>query len=176
MEISDYPSQNLLLEEIEYAVEETSRGVWRRYVYPNGNLFEEFVAHRQVLGMPLLHYTRGKCPETGKRVVAKGFIAIGRLAVGVIAIGHVSAGVIAVGQLAIGLLFGLGQAATGMAAVGQLAIAAVFGLGQFVTGYIAIGQIGIGQYVLAQFGFGQHVWDMRGASPVARQFFRRLVP
>lgn len=176
MTVIDDPGQNLLFQEIEYAIEETPRGVWRRYVYPNGHLFEEFTARRQVFGMPLLHYTRGKCPETGKRVVAKGFIAIGRLAVGVVAIGHASAGVIAIGQLAIGLLFGLGQASTGAVAVGQLAIGAVFGLGQVATGYIAIAQIGVGQYVLAQIGFGQHVWDVRGTSPVAQQFFKSLMP
>jgi len=176
MAMANYPSGNMLLEEIDYAIEETSRGVWRRYVYPNGKLFEEFTSYREMFGLPLLHYTRGKCPATGKRIVAKGFIAIGRLAVGVVAIGHASAGIIAVGQLAIGLLFGLGQASTGAVAVGQLAIGAVFGLGQFVTGYVAIGQIGVGQYVLAQVGFGQHVWDMKGASPVAQQFFKSLMP
>ena len=35
---------NLLLEDIEYLVEDTPRGVWRRYLYPTGARFEEFFA------------------------------------------------------------------------------------------------------------------------------------
>jgi hypothetical protein len=168
--------KNLLLEDIQYKIDETPRGVWRRFVYPDGQLFEEFTSHRRLFGVPLLHYTRGKCPETGKRIVARGIIAIGRLAVGVIAIGHASAGLIALGQLAIGVLLGLGQASTGVVALGQLAVAVLFGLGQVATGYAAIGQVGFGHYVLAQIGFGTYVWDMRGVSPVAKQFFKPLLP
>ncbi len=52
----------------------------------------------QVLGLPFLHYTRGRCPETGKRLLAVGFIAIGRKAFGVVAIGQASMGVIAIGE------------------------------------------------------------------------------
>jgi hypothetical protein len=168
--------QNLLLEGVEYQVRETGLGVWRRFLYPSGELFEEFTSHRKVRGLPLLHFTRGKSPETGKRVVAKGVIAVGRKAVGVVAVGQAALGVIAFGQLALGLLFGLGQASWGLVAVGQLAIGGVFGLGQMVTGAVAIGQFGLGKYVLAQVGFGEHVWDTRATSPVAREFFRWLIP
>ena len=168
--------RNLLLESVEYQIEETRRGVWRRYLYAGGDLFEEFRSHRRLLGLPLLHYTRGKCPETGKRVVARGVVAIGRLAVGIVAIGQAAAGFIALGQLAVSPLVGLGQAATGLVAVGQLAIGALFGLGQLATGYVVIAQFGLGGYVLAQLGVGEQVWDVRGASAAARQFFRWLVP
>lgn len=168
-------SRNLLLEEIEYKTDETRLGVWRRFAYPNGELFEEFVSHGRILGLPLLHYTRGKCPETGKRITAKGIVAIGRFAMGGLAIGHASVGLVAVGQLAVGLLFGLGQATTGVLALGQLAVAGALGIGQVASGYVAIGQLAVGQYVLAQFGLGQHVWDVRGVSPVAQQFFRSLL-
>src|SRR5262249_37438473 len=130
--------KNLLLEPVEYKVEETRRGVWRRFLYPDGTLFEEFTSHRRVFGLPLLHFTRGKSPETGKRVTARGFIAVGRFAVGVIALGQVAVGILALGQLALGLLLGLGQASTGIFAVGQLAVATVFGLGQFAVGYVSI--------------------------------------
>jgi len=166
--------KNLLLENVEYKTDQTRHGVWRRFAYPNGDLFEEFKSHSSFMGFPLLHYTRGKCPETGKRIVAKGIIAIGRLAVGGLAIGHASAGLISIGQLAIGLIFGLGQASIGLYAIGQLALAYTLGIGQFVTGYIAIGQFAFGKYVLAQIGIGEHVWDMRGAAPEAKEFFRAL--
>ncbi|AGA31176.1 hypothetical protein [Singulisphaera acidiphila] len=168
--------RNMLLEKVEYKVDETRLGVWRRFVYPDGQLFEEFVSYQRVLGLPLIHYTRGKCPETGKRIVATGVLAIGRMARGVVAIGQASLGIIAVGQLAVGLLVGFGQATTGMLAVGQLAIGGIFGLGQLATGTVAIGQFAIGRYVLAQIGLGEYVWDMRAASPVAQQFFRSLLP
>jgi hypothetical protein len=168
--------KNLLLEPVEYKFEETDRGVWRRFLYPDGQLFEEFTSHSQVFGLPFLHFTRGKSPETGKRVTARGFIAIGRFAVGVIALGQLAVGVVALGQLALGLLLGLGQASTGVFAVGQLALAAVFGLGQFAVGYVSIGQFALGKYVLAQMGFGEHVMDTRNVSPVAEQFFESLLP
>jgi hypothetical protein len=170
--IAPAANENLLLQEIEYQWEETLLGTWRRYAYPNGSLFAEFKSHGYFGPMPILHYTYGKCPETGRRIVAHGFIAIGRLARGVIAIGQASIGIIAVGQLAIGLGFGLGQAATGILAVGQLGLGAYFGLGQFVTGYIAIGQFAVGGYVLAQCGFGTHVWDtVHVADDAVKAFF-----
>lgn len=167
--------RNLLLENVEYRIEETRRGVWRSFLYPNGQLFAEFTSHRRFFGLPLLHYTRGKCPETGKRIVARGVIAVGRLAVGIVAIGQAAVGFLAIGQLALGVLLGLGQATTGLFAVGQLAVAAFVGIGQGATGYVAIGQFGFGHYVLAQFGLGTHVWDIRGSSPEAVRFFQSLL-
>jgi hypothetical protein len=169
-------TQNLLLADVEYEITETARGHWRRFLYPNGQLFEEFISHAQLFGLPVLHFTRGKCPETGKRIVAKGIIAIGRLAIGVLAIGQASLGVVAIGQLGVGLLFGLGQATTGMFALGQFALASSFGIGQFAVGYAAIGQIAYGKYVLAQIGFGEFVWDMRHAAPDAVKFYQSFLP
>jgi len=172
--MSDGIPRNLLLEDVQYQTEVTRLGTWRRFLYPHGALFEEFVSHGSLLGLPLLHYTRGICPETGKRVVAKGIVAIGRLAFGVIAIGHASMGVIAIGQLAVGLLLGLGQASTGLFAVGQVAIAVMAGLGQVTCGNVVIGQLAFGHYVLAQIGFGAHVMDMRGSDPQAAELFGPL--
>lgn len=165
---------NLLLEEIEYKIDETHFGVWRRYGYETGASYHEFKSHASWLGMPLVHYTYGRNPETGKRVIAKGVIAVGRLACGIVAIGHATFGLLAVGQLAIGLAFGLGQLSTGLAAVGQAALAIVFGLGQFATGYIAIGQLALGVYVLAQSGLGEFVWSVKQADPEAIEFFKSL--
>jgi hypothetical protein len=168
--------KNMLLEPIEYKVEETNFGVWRRFASPGFGFFEEFVSHERFFGLPLLHYTRGRSPETGRRQCAVGIISIGGKAVGLLAIGQVSAGVVAVGQLAIGLFFGFGQATTGVVAIGQGGLGLLFGLGQFATGYVAIGQLGAGIYVLAQKGIGRYVWDSLGCSPVAKQFFQSLMP
>ena len=145
--------KNLLLENVEYQMETTNFGVWRRFVSPNGAFFAEFKSHAIFFGLPLLHYTRGKCPETGRRVVAKGVIAVGRLAMGILAIGQASFGIIAIGQAAIGLMFGLGQVATGEVAIGQLAY---------------------GKYVLAQIGYGDYVWSMKRADLEAVTFFKSL--
>jgi hypothetical protein len=165
---------NLLLEKIEYKIEETNFGVWRRYMYINGTSYHEFKSHTSFLGLPLVHFTYGRCPETGRRRVAKGVIAVGRLACGLIAIGHASLGLLAIGQLAIGVIFGLGQLASGVLALGQMAIGAYLAMGQIVVGYAAIGQIALGKFVLAQIGLGEFVWDVRNANPQAIEFFKTL--
>jgi len=167
--------KNLLLENVEYKVEETSWGTWRRFVYPDGKYFAEFRSHATFWGLPFLHYTRGICPETGRRIIAKGIIAVGRLAMGVFAIGHASFGLIAIGQLGLGLFLGLGQASTGVYAIGQVAIGLLFGLGQAATGEIVIGQVAYGKYVLAQLGMGEYVWSMNRADPEAVSFFKAFL-
>ncbi|NJN45842.1 MAG: hypothetical protein HC808_04455 [Candidatus Competibacteraceae bacterium] len=166
--------RNLLLETVEYKIEKTRRGTWRRFVYPDGRYFAEFKSHQVLFGFPLLHYTWGICPETGQRIIAKGIIAVGRLALGVVAIGHAAFGIIAIGQLALAVGFGFGQAATGVLAIGQLAIGVLFGLGQIATGIVAIAQIGAGQFVLAQIGFGEYVWQANAADSEAVEFFQAL--
>ncbi len=168
--------ENMLLQKIEYKIDQTQHGQWRRFAYPTGQYFEEFVSHRKLFGLPLIHFTRGPCPETGRRTTAKGILAIGRLSIGVVAIGQASAGIIAIGQLAVGLLFGLGQLSTGAVAIGQMALGFVLGFGQFATGYVSIGQFAIGHYVLAQRGVGTFVWDMKTASAEARDFFTNILP
>jgi len=167
--------QNLLLEDVEYKVEETGLGVWRRFVYSSGARFSEFRSHASIGDLPLIHYTSGMCPETGRRIVAKGVIAVGRMAVGVVAIGQASLGLIAIGQLAIGLLFGLGQLTTGLAAIGQIAVGALLGIGQIATGVTAIGQLAFGKMVLGQVGHGMNVWSVSRADTTAVEYFRPFV-
>jgi len=167
-------SANLLLEKVEYQVETTRLGIWRRFLYPDGRLFAEYRSHARLLGLPLLHYTRGICPETGRRRTARGIVAVGRRAIGVLAVGQLAAGALAVGHLALGLAFGLGQAAVGFAAIGQLALGWDLGVGQVATGHTALGQVAYGEYVLAQIGVGAYVWDQRGTDPRARAHFEAL--
>jgi len=99
---------NLLLEDIEYKTNKTLHGVWRRYLHPSGRYFAEFETHQTWFGWPLLHYTRGICPETGRTLPARGITGVGRKALGIVAIGQAACGIVAVGQLAVGLIFGLG--------------------------------------------------------------------
>ena len=174
-EMDSAASRNLLLEDVQYSVHETAHGVWRRFLYPSGQRFAEFKSHLTWGKLPLVHYTYGVCPETGKRITARGVIAIGRFARGMIAIGQVSLGLIAIGQFSFGLIFCLAQFGAGACCVGQAAIGVLFGVGQLATGQIAIGQFAFGSYVLAQLGFGQHVVDSRMVDPVAKDFFLSLI-
>lgn len=143
-------------------------------MYPSGRCFSEYRSDASFFGLPLLHYTCGICPETGRRVVARGVIAVGRLACGVVAIGQASVGVVAIGQLAIGMVLAFGQAAFSVVAVGQLAVAISVGIGQVATGYTAIGQIALGKFVLAQKGFGHNVWCVGRTDADAVAYFRSL--
>ncbi len=168
--------RSLTIGPTESKVEETARGVWRRCSYPDGGRFVEFTSHRRLFGVPLLHFARGRNPETGRAAVARGIVAVGGRAVGIVALGQFAAGIISLGQFSLGVLLGLGQFTAGVAAVGQFAVSALVGLGQFAAGSVAVGQFGFGRYVLAQLGYGEHVWDTRGASPDAQQFFQSLLP
>jgi hypothetical protein len=170
----EFPMRNQLLEKVEYKIEETPRGVWRRFMYAGGECFAEYRSNTIIFGLPLVHFTRGKCPETGKRIVAKGFIAVGRMATGVVAVGQLSAGIIAFGQAGFGLLFCLAQAGMGIVAAGQLAVGAWFGAGQLATGFTAIGQLALGKYVLAQMGFGRYLWTSGHSDPIAVRHFQEL--
>jgi hypothetical protein len=165
---------NLLLEKIDYKVTETKRGTWRRYMHPNGALYAEYVSRETMFGLPLLHYTRGRSPETGAHTVARGFLAVGRSAIGVIAIGRFAAGLLALGQLSAGII-GLGQLTGGLVAIGQFALGLALGLGQVATGFVCIAQIGIGIWVLAQAGIGEHLWTMRVRDPEAIELFRSIL-
>jgi hypothetical protein len=168
-------AQNLLLENVTYSYEETERGVWRRYVYPNGERFAEYRTNKMWGSLPLLHYTYGRCPETGRRITARGVVAVGRFAHGIIAIGQMSLGLIAIGQISFGVIFCAAQAAFGSMAMGQVAVGLIFGVGQIAIGQVAIGQLAYGGYVLAQVGWGTHVFDTRGIDPAAKAFFLRLI-
>ncbi len=173
--MSTVTSANILRKDVEYLTQETPNGVWRRYLYPDGKRFAEFKTYLNVGGLPLVHYTYGICPQTGRRVTAHGIIAVGRIASGVIAIGQFAMGLIAIGQLSIGLVLAIGQASFGAVCLGQLAAGLLIGAGQFATGQIAIGQFAYGGYVLAQMGIGKHVIDMNGVDPTAKKFFLGLI-
>ncbi len=168
--------RNALLEPVEYKIDRTARGTWKSFMFPNGHTYREFTSHGRLLGLPLVHYTSGICPETGRRRVARGVFAFGRVAVGIFAFGHAAFGIVAFGQAGLGLALGIGQASCGLLALGQLAIGGIFGIGQLATGWVAIGQLAAGHWVLAQLGLGSHVWMPRHADPAAVEFFRSLLP
>ena len=169
------PPRNLLLDPapVEYAIERTSFGTWKRHLAEDGKRYSEFTSHRRVGRLPLVHMTFGRDPATRRFKTAKGVLAVGRRAVGVFAAGQLAVGVVAVGQLAPGLLFGLGQATTGAVCVGQAAFGAVFALGQLAVADVAVGQFAVGRIAIGQFGFGGAVIDVRGVDPAARLWVRQ---
>jgi len=162
---------NLLLEDLEYKIEKTENGIWKRFLYPSGHIYAEYTSNRTFLGLPLIHFTKGINPETGRRKMARGIIAIGRFAKGFIAIGQLAFGIVTFSQLGIGLLFSLSQLSIAPFAIGQGAIGYFLGVGQLATGKVCIAQIGYGTYVLAQLGLGEHVWSVKHVDPVAKEFF-----
>lgn len=157
----------------EYLTEENRLGVWRRYSYPGGSTYSEFTSHSEFLGFPLIHITRGVCPETRRRKTAMGVIAIGRKALGLVALGQIAFGVISLGQACLGLI-AVGQAAGGYLTLCQGGFGWRLGAGQIVAGETAIGQMAAGRYVLAQIGVGEHVWSTETADPEAVRYFRSL--
>lgn len=159
----------------EPELRETALGLWRRYYSPDGCTYAEYVSHAALGPLPLVHVTWGRHPETGRRVTARGVIAIGRFACGVLAIGQVSWGLLAIGQLAVGLLAGFGQAATGVVCIGQLALGLWLAAGQFAVAQTAVGQFACGQWALGQFGFGRHVHDTWQRDPAVLDRLRELL-
>ena len=145
---------NYLPEDVDYRVEETAFGTWRSFMYENGKTYHEFISHAEVAGMPLFHYTAGKCPENGRSKTACGVVAVGRFASGFVAIGQVAWGVVAIGQASFGVLISLGQLAIGLSAVGQAAIGVFYAFGQFAVGYYAIGMFALGYYAKGLFAAG----------------------
>jgi hypothetical protein len=156
---------NLLNQQPDYVFSRSRWGTTRKYLYNSGMLFREFKSHLKIGTLPLVHITLGVNPETGKRLWAKGLIAVGRKAAGIIAIGQLAIGVISIGQLSIGLLI----------AMGQLSIAGLFAAGQVGIGFIAIGQLAIGFYALGQAGFGKFVLSTYTRDPQAVSFFKPLL-
>jgi hypothetical protein len=187
----EVPGKNRL---IEYELEWTPNGTWKRFDFSDGRQFAEYTSHRTLLGKPLLHYVSGVDPETNRVKTARGFIAIGRKAVGIIAIGQYARGFIAIGQLAIGILafgqcalgltVGIGQLGTGALALGQLAIGGVvagqfafgafFAAGQFAVAWTAIGGACVGYFAYGVQCAGKHVWDRSHADPQAIAVFTNL--
>jgi len=168
-------SGNVILDPPRYLVERGRFGVRRTYVYPSGHVFSEYRSYLRVFGVPFLHVTRGVCPSTGRRITARGVIAVGRRAVGGVAVGQLAVGVVGVGQLAVGIIAFVQAAFGATAAVGQCAVAALLAVGQLAVGYAAMGQLAMGRFVLGQVGVGKFAWTVRRRDPEAVRFFHELI-
>jgi len=143
-------AKNLLLEKPDYKITDTGSGVWREYLYQSGALFREYTSHAEMFGMPVVSLVSGVSPETGKRGVARGVVAIGARASGFLAIGQFASGYVTVAQFGTARLIGVGQFIAAPLALGQFAIAvaaiaqfAAAGTGIFMAGVTAFGGLGM---------------------------------
>jgi len=113
----------------------------------------EYRSERMVGKRPLVHVAFGFHPETGKLMVARGFIAIGIFARGFIAIGSFALGVVTFAGFGLGLVTFAGVAGGLLAAAGGVAVGAV-AVGGVAVGAVAVGGMAIGYYALGGLAIG----------------------
>jgi hypothetical protein len=120
----------------------------------------EYRSETTLFGLPLVHIASGFDPETGRKRIAKGIIAIGDMAVGVLAIGGGAFGGLAIGGGAIGLI-----------ALGGGAIGLLLALGGGAIGGVAVGGGAFGYYAFGGGAFGAHPLGGNAQDPEAMRFF-----
>jgi len=130
----------------------------------------DYRSRRTLWGLPLVHVATGMDPETGRRRVAKGIIAIGDTARGVLAFGGVAVGGIAFGGLAVGVI-AIGGATLGLLAIGGLAVGLIAAFGGGAIGTIALGGGAIGYYAYGGSAWGAHAVSAIAKDPAAVAFF-----
>jgi hypothetical protein len=136
--------------------------------YPYGY---EYRSKTVLFGLPLVHIAYGVDPQTGRKRVAKGIIAIGDIAVGGIAFGGMALGGITFGGISVGVL-ALGGMAVGLVALGGMAIGVLLALGGGAVGYVALGGGACGYYAFGGGACGAHVIDGMHQDLEAVEFFR----
>ena len=168
---------NLANQEIDYKVSEGQYFVTKTFVYPNGRAYTETTSTGTLLGWPLFQMTIGRCPETGRRRVAKAWLAVGRIAFGGIAVGQLGIGIVAIAQLGIGLTFALAQlGVSAHTSVAQIGIASKAAYGQLsVAGEEAIGQVAVARYAMGQVGVGRYVYDVKRRDHEALEHFAPIL-
>jgi len=127
----------------------------------------------EFLGLPLIHI-HGGMGQSGKRRVAKGWIAIGDIAVGGCAIGGIACGGVALGGVSAGVVSVAGLSA-GVIAMGGVALGglAVGGLG---VGWTAVSSQAVSVYALADKAYARHAVTYSRRDPEAVEFFLGLEP
>jgi len=84
--------------------------------------WRNYKSKQTIFGIPLVHVTWGRDPETNSPRIAKAFVAVGPTAIGIIAVGFEAYGILPAGLLACGVapvgLFALGLTVVGVLAAG----------------------------------------------------------
>ncbi|MCL1806812.1 MAG: helix-turn-helix domain-containing protein [Oscillospiraceae bacterium] len=133
-----------------------------------GRRVYEYKSKRTLWGLPLVHIHFG----FGRRVRAKGVVAVGNIAAGFISFGLIARGLLSFGLLSLGLLafgtFSLGLLlAVGAIAVGTFAVGAV-AAGVFALGAVAIGMFAKGAVAVAsRVAVGDHAYGHIAVGRVA---------
>jgi tRNA A-37 threonylcarbamoyl transferase component Bud32 len=129
----------------------------------------EYKSKATLFGWPLVHICFGIDPQTGRKRVAKGVIAIGDAAIGVFASGGLAMGGVTFGGMSVGLI-SIGGLAAGLLAIGGLAFGG-FAWGGCGIGVIAMGGMAVGYYAFGGKVFGVHTLSGQGRDPIATAFF-----
>ncbi len=120
----------------------------------------EYRSELEILGLPLVHITKGYDPLTGKQRVSKGVIAIGEIAIGGLAVGGFALGGIAVGGMGVGVI-ALGGLAIGGLAAGGITLGAFAAVGGVAYSLIyAIGGLAYAPHVISPFRVDQEIFDL----------------
>ena len=104
-----------------------------------------------LLGLPLLAMSKGFDPATGRKRVAKGWVAVGDVAVGLLAVGGAAFGGVCLGGVAVGVV-----------SLGGLAVGLAFAMGGAAIGTVAVGGLAIGLYAAGGGAFGLHALGATG--------------
>jgi tRNA A-37 threonylcarbamoyl transferase component Bud32 len=137
------------------------------YHFPPGL---NYASKRRLFGYPLVHVASGIDPVTGKRRIARGWLAIGDTAQGAIAFGGVAMGGIAFGGVATGII-AYGGMCIGVISLGGLAIGVLAAFGGFAAGTVGVGGFAVGLYAHGGAAFGEHLLSPVRQDPEAVRFF-----
>lgn len=136
----------------------------------------DYRSKREFLGVPLVHIASGMDLQTGKRRIARGWLAVGDTAIGGIAFGGVAVGGLAFGGLTLGIV-GYGGCALGLFAFGGLGVGLVGAFaGLAIGGLAAVGGLAIGYFAHGGGVVGEHVLGPMRQDPEAVRFFKPWAP
>ena len=122
-------------------------GHWR----PTGR---EWKSKTSLFGWPIIHIAYGHHPRTGKKLIAKGVIALGDVAIGAFAVGGFSIGIVSMGGMALGINAMGGCAVALQMAFGGMAIGGI-ALGGGAIGLLAAGGGAVGLVAVGGGAFGR---------------------
>lgn len=145
----------------------------------------EYKSKKCIGDWPLLHFSFGLDPITGKPRAARGIIAIGNKATGVIALGGIAKGIVAFGGMALGVV-AIGGLGLGILTFAGLGLGLLFCYGGVAIGWLAYGGVAIGYgavggwacgyYAMGGAANGVHKITNRLRDPDAQAFFNSFQP
>ncbi|WP_309387751.1 protein kinase domain-containing protein [Cerasicoccus frondis] len=162
---SEFKTQLASLSEAPPAQPPSTRyGLWRDLNYRT---------RASIFGLPLVHVATGVDPQTGRKRIARGVIAVGEVAQGVVALGGLAMGVFAFGGVALGV-FGYGGLVIALLAMGGLGIGLLGAYAGLAIAPLALGGLAIGWYASGGQGIGRHVLDARHQDAAAVELFQQF--